>query len=71
MQEALGIALSLVLIFDRNELWWRVILGVFAFTVLLFRVSFRDRLRGFISFQTVFHFNMAGGYINIYRNHET
>lgn len=46
----LGIALSLILIFDRNELWWSVILGIFAFTVLLFRVSFRDQLKGLISF---------------------
>jgi len=31
----MGITPSLVLILDRNELWWSVILGILAFTVLL------------------------------------
>lgn len=31
----MGITPSLVLILDRNELWWSVVLGILAFDVLL------------------------------------
>lgn len=40
----MGITQSLVLILDRNELWWGVILGILVLTVLL--AAFQGLIQG-------------------------